>query len=241
MKRSSFWTMPALAMLLALAGCKKSSATSADNEVASLLFDTSSPAVREALTTPVDFRITEENYSQWEQAQRFLDALPRSAFASAEGTSGDPIDRAVATLEASPRARTAIERTGLSVRDFVLETLALAQAAEANAGKAPGGVTVPAENLQFVQRYQSRMLQARAEASVARERVDTYEEAETTNIGVQPRIDTPPELQQGSDIGTIDSASTDAHGQVTDSVRSDGTATKLPKPPTDTLRDTIPG
>jgi len=121
MKRSPFWTMPALALWLALAGCKKNSATSSDKEVTSLLFDTSSPAVREALATAVDYRITEENYAQWERAQGFLDALPRSAFASAEGTSGDPVDRAVATLESSPRARTAIERTGLSVRDFALE------------------------------------------------------------------------------------------------------------------------
>lgn len=221
MKRSPFWIMPALAMLLALAGCKKSSATSSDNEVASLLFDTSSPAVREALATTVDFRITEENYAQWERAQGFLDALPRSALASAEGTSGNPIDRAVATLESSPRARTAIERTGLSVRDFVLETIALAQAAEANAGKPPGGVAVPAENLQFVQRYQSRVVQGRAEARATPANADTYNEADTASVLTQP-TDNPPALDQASDVGTSDSARVGERAQQTDSVRRDG-------------------
>jgi hypothetical protein len=240
-RSSSFWTTAAVAVLLALAGCKKNNASSSGSEVTSLLFDTSSPAVREALATPVDFRITEENYGQWEQAQRFLDALPRSAFASADGTSGNPIDRAVATLEASPRARTAIERTGLSVRDFVLETVALAQAAEAAAGKPAGDVTVPTENLQFVQRYQSRILQARAEAQARRASSDTYSEADTASVGAQVPTDNPSELQQGAEVGTTDSASTGERAPQIDSVPHDGQATERPKPPTDTLRDTIPG
>ena len=239
MKRSPFWTMPALALWLALAGCKKNSATSSDNEVTSLLFDTSSPAVREALATAVDYRITEENYAQWERAQGFLDALPRSAFASAEGTSGDPIDRAVATLESSPRARTAIERTGLSVRDFVLETIALAQAAEANAGKPPGGVSVPAENLQFVQRYQSRVVQARVEARTTQANTDTYSEDDTASVGTQAPTDHPPALDQASDVGTSDSANVGERAQQSDSVRRDGQAAQ-PRPVPDTVRDTIP-
>src|SRR3954452_16676185 len=132
MTHSHYWSTRAVAaaMLLTLAGCKKANRDSADDQVASLLFDVSSPAAREALATPVDFRLTDANYSQWEQAQRFLDALPRSAFAAPPSASGNPIDNAVATLESSPRARTAIERTGLTVRDFVMETVALAQATE---------------------------------------------------------------------------------------------------------------
>ena len=135
MTHSTFRSMLAVtaAVLLTLASCKKDSGPSSDNQVTSLLFDAASPEAREALATPVNFRLTNANYAQWEQAQRFLDALPRSTFASASGAGGNAIDRAVATLEASPRARTAIERTGLTVRDFVLETVALAQAAEAGA------------------------------------------------------------------------------------------------------------
>jgi hypothetical protein len=234
--------MPALAaaVFLALASCKKDSAPSSNSEGASMLFDDASPAAREALATPVSFRLNEANYNQWEQAQRFLDALPRSAFVSAAGTDGSPIDRAVATLEASPRARTAIERTGLSVRDFVLETVALAQATEASAGRPPGGVTVPAENVQFVQRYQSRILKARAERRATRARVDTYGEADTTSVGAQAPANNSPELQRGADVRAGDSASAGERPAQTDSARRDGQPAQRPKPPTDTVRDTIP-
>jgi len=216
MTHSRFWSMAAYAAvaLLGLASCKKDSGPPSENQFTSLLFDATSPAAREALATPVSYRLTEANYTQWEQAQRFLDALPRSAFASASGASGSAIDRAVATLEASPRARTSIERTGLSVRDFVLETVALAQAAAAGTGKPPGGVTVPPENVQFVQRYQSRIMQARA----MRARADTYNGADTTSVGSQLPTNITPDVGEGADARTSDSATV----------------------PIDTLRDTIP-
>ena len=233
--------MPAVAVLvlLALASCKKDSGPSSDNQVASLLFDATSPEAREALATPISFRITEANYAQWEQAQRFLDALPRSALAGASGVSGNVIDRAVARLESSPRARTAIERTGLSVQDFVLETLALAQAAEAETGKAPGGVTVPPENVQFVLRYRSRILQARAEARAARSRTDIYSEADTTSVGAEPTYNSS-ELQRGADILTSDSASVRDRARESDSVHREEQEGNRPKPKADTIRDTIP-
>jgi hypothetical protein len=242
MTHSSFWSTRAVAaaMLLTLAGCKKASRSSSDNEVASLLFDVSSPAAREALATPVDFRLTDASYAQWEQAQRFLDALPRSAFAAASAGSGNPIDNAVATLESSPRARTAIERTGLSVRDFVLETIALAQAAEAETGNAAPGVSVPAENVQFIQRYRSRILQARAQARATSTPSDTYIGADTTSVGAQTSTDMVPEDQHTPDVRT-DSGSVGDRGRSTDSVRRDGQADKpIRHPPADTIRDTIP-
>jgi uncharacterized protein (DUF1778 family) len=238
MTHSSFRSMSAVAaaVLLTLGSCKKGSAPSSDNQVTSLLFDATSPAAREALATTVSFRLTDANYAQWEQAQRFLDELPRSAFVSASGTTGNAIDRAVATLEASPRARTAIERTGLSVRDFVLETVALAQAAEAGTGKPPNGVIVSAENIQFVQRYQSRILQARAEARARRARLDTYGEADTASVGVSAPATVTPEAQRGADILTGDSA----HIRQSDSVGREKQEGERRKPPADTARDTIP-
>jgi hypothetical protein len=242
MTHSSFWSTRAVAavMLLALAGCKKASRSSSDNQVASLLFDVSSPAAREALATPVDFRLTDANYAQWEQAQRFLDALPRSAFAAAPSARGNPIDNAVATLESSPRARTAIERTGLSVKDFVLETVALAQAVEAETGKTVAGVSVPAENVQFIQRYRSRILQARAEASATSVPTNTYRDADTTSIGAQTSTDVAPEDQQGSDVRTSDSATVGERGRETDSLRRGQANEPIRRPPADTVRDTIP-
>ncbi len=85
MTHSPFRSMRAVtaAVLLTLASCKKDSGPSSDNQVTSLLFDAASPEAREALATPVNFRLTDANYAQWEQAQRFLDALPRSRRARA--------------------------------------------------------------------------------------------------------------------------------------------------------------
>lgn len=206
MTHSSFWRMPAVAgaVLLTLFSCRKTSEPTSDNQIASLLFDVSSPAARQALATPVDFRLTDENYAQWERAQRFLDALPRSAFPSAAGGSGNPIDRAVETLEASPRARTSIERTGLSVRDFVLETIALAQATEAEAGKAAAGVSVPVANVQFIQRYRSRILLART-ARATPLPTDVSNDVDTTGVGVETPIDVAPEAEGGADVRISDS------------------------------------
>ena len=241
MLQRTFWRMPAVAvvMLLTLANCRKDKAPPpADDQVTSLLFGATSPEAREALATPVDLRLNESNFAQWERAQRFLEAVPRSDFAGASGTGGNAIDRAVATLEASPRARTAIERTGLSVRDFVLLTIALAQAAEARAGKPPSGVNVPAENVQFVERYQSRILQARTESRAMRARVDTYN-ADTAGLGAQS-INVTPEVRQGADVLTTDSAAVGERGQHADSARREGQAPERPKPPSDTVRDTIP-
>ncbi|HJQ54514.1 MAG TPA: hypothetical protein VJ825_11800 [Gemmatimonadaceae bacterium] len=242
MTHSSFRSASAVAALIVLsvAGCRKAS-HSTDNQVASLLFDVSSPAAREALATPVDFRLTDENYEQWERAQRFLEALPRSAFAVAPAGGGNPIDNAVATLESSPRARTAIERTGLSVRDFVLETIALAQAMEAESGQPASGLNVPAENVQFIQRYRSRIVQARAAARATAVPPDDYGDPDTASTGVQAPIDVAPADPQESAVPTTDSANVGAQVRESDSVRRDGQEGERPRhPATDTVRDTIP-
>ena len=237
MTHSPIWSVPAVAaaVLLALVSCKKDNGPPSGNQFTSLLFDATSPAAREALATPVSFRLTEANYSQWEQAQRFLEVVPRSALASASGANGNAIDRAVETLEASPRARTAIERTGLTVRDFVLETIALAQAAEAQSGKSPNGVAVPPENVQFVQRYQSRILQPRTVARAMRAPVDNYGAADTMSIGVQSTTN-----DQGANATTQDSASVSKRGRGNDSIGLKGQVPEQPKRPSDTVRDTIP-
>ena len=224
-------------LLLTLVSCKKDSSPPSGSQFTSLLFDATSPAAREALATPVSFRLTESNYAQWEQAQRFLDAVPRSALASASGAQGNAIDRAVETLEASPRARTAIERTGLTVRDFVLETIALAQAAEASAGRSPAGVSIPPENLQFVQRYQSRMT-PRTVARAMPARVNTDNEAETTSAAAQTNIS--PEVEHGADVPMPDSAKVGERSRGSDSISRASQAPAQQKPPVDTSRDTIP-
>lgn len=164
-------------LLLVLAGsCKRESRDGAEALTASLVFDNASPEVREALASRVDFRIDDANFGRWEEAQNNLDELPRSAIHATAAAAGNAVDRAVARLESSPRARRAIESAGLSVREFVLETIALAQATEAaQTGRSMSPAPVPPENFQFVQRYSARVLRARTEAPVARAEAESYD------------------------------------------------------------------
>ena len=162
-------------MLLAV-GCERESPDGAETLTSSLLFDNASPEVREALASRVDFRINNDNFARWEAAQTNLDNLPRSAFQQTSTAGGNAVDRAVARLQSSPRARRAIEKAGLSVRDFVLATIALAQATEAaQTGRSTSPVPVPAENFQFVQRYAARVLRSRQQERVARAAAESYE------------------------------------------------------------------
>ncbi|MDP9279199.1 MAG: hypothetical protein M3P00_07245, partial [Gemmatimonadota bacterium] len=150
-------------LLLPLGGCKREPREATDALGSSLLFDNASPEVREALASPVDFRINDDNFARWEEAQSNLEGLPRSALPTKSPAGGSAVDRAVARLESSPYTRTAIERTGLSVKEFVLETIALAQATEAaRTGRSLSRGTIPPENFQFVQRYTSRALYSRS-------------------------------------------------------------------------------
>ncbi len=181
-------------LLLPLGGCKREPREATDALGSSLLFDNASPEVREALASPVDFRINDDNFARWEEAQSNLEGLPRSALPTKSPAGGSAVDRAVARLESSPYTRTAIERTGLSVKEFVLETIALAQATEAaRTGRSLSRGTIPPENFQFVQRYTSRALYSRSR--VARGDADAYnvtpdadvmsEQTENTNIQMQ--------------------------------------------------------
>jgi hypothetical protein len=155
----------ALLILLPLlvGGCKREPPSATATLGSSLIFDNASPEALEALASPVDFRINDDNFGRWEEAQSNLEDLPRSALPAKSPPGGNVFDRAVARLESSPYTRTAIERTGLSVREFVLETIALAQATEvARTGKSLSRGSIPRENFQFVQRYTSRALYSRS-------------------------------------------------------------------------------
>ncbi len=129
--------------------------------VASLIFDNASPDAREALTSPIDYRITEDNFSRWQEAQENLDQLPRSSIRSSPASGRTAVDRAVARLQSSPPARQAIESAGISVREFVIETIALAQATEsAQTGKSTSPMPILADNYQFVRQYRAGGLRA---------------------------------------------------------------------------------
>ena len=221
-------TRAAAVIVLALAtvGCKGTSYGASDPLAASLIFDNGSPEAREALATPVDFQLTDDNFARWEEAQSNLDDLPRSALRSGITSGRNAIDRAVARLESSPRARRAIERAGLSVRDFVLETIALAQAAEAaETGKSTSRSPIPPDNFQFVQRYRGRVLLARREDRLARE------QAEAFDMRVDTADNSDPDMHMQMDEGDAESAAEMRSGYDTDSTQ--GTIR-------DSVRDTIP-
>jgi hypothetical protein len=168
----------AAVILLALAtvSCRRTRYDASGPLAASLIFDNGSKEAREALATAVSFRLTDDNFARWEEAQSNLEDLSRSAIQSGVSSGRSAIDRAVSRLESSPRARRAIERAGLSVRDFVLETIALAQAAETvETGKSTTSAPIPPDNFQFVQRYRGRVLLARRENRLAEQRAEAFD------------------------------------------------------------------
>lgn len=99
----------------------------------------------------IDYDLTSDNYRRWLAANDALDSArvepavrldPRSA-------TDDDIDRAVKALEADERASTAIRGADISVRDYVLTSVALAQSWDAIDG--PNRVTgIPMENVTFL-------------------------------------------------------------------------------------------
>jgi hypothetical protein len=206
-----------VSILLAI-GCKRDN-DSANNASTSAFLDNATPDAREALAIQVDYKLTDENFAKWEKAQRNLDRLPSSAFpAQRGGTGGNVIDRAVARLESSPKARTTIEATGLTVRDFVLQTIALAQATEATlSGRPAGAGIVPPENFRFVERHRDRIGRAQLAARNASRRARSAEiaaesreqmETDSTNgeMGLAESSDTlvfpqPAPVQPRSDSG----------------------------------------
>lgn len=165
-------------LMVSAGSCKREIPERSGGLGASLIFDNDSPDVREALASPVDFIINDDNFARWEKAQRNFERLPRSAIPAGPAAGRTAVDRAVARLESSPYARTAIERTGLSVREFVLETIALAQATEAaRTGKSIANGAIPPENFHFVQRYSARVLYSGSRVGRAEPRVYEWDSA----------------------------------------------------------------
>ncbi|HKR09681.1 MAG TPA: hypothetical protein VJS39_10860, partial [Gemmatimonadaceae bacterium] len=98
---------------------------------------------------------------------------------------------------------------------------------EAQTGKPPAGATVPPENVQFVQRFQSRMT-PRTVARGTPPRTGTYNGADTSSAGAQA-----PTNDQEAGAATPESATVERD-------RGNDSSAQQPKPPPDTARDTIP-
>jgi hypothetical protein len=79
----------------------------------------------------LEYSITSDTYRKWYTAQQGLDrriASRYGALLQPSSPSERSIDRAVQYLTNEPQAREAIERAGLSIRQFVVTTVALEHA-----------------------------------------------------------------------------------------------------------------
>jgi uncharacterized protein (DUF1778 family) len=227
-----------VALLFLIPGCSRSRGDVSSSNASALIFDSASPEAQRALAQPVGFRLTEENFAEWEAAQKYLDALPKSAFPSGGSSAGNPIDRAVERLESSPRARTAIERTGLTVRDFVLETIALAQATEAmTAANSSSMVRIPPENLQFVTDHRSRVVLALHQREASEETASTEPESGDLAPGIPSAAD----VDTSGNVDTAARSRTGTQGRADDGALPRDTAPLPAQQPTrDSAGDTIP-
>jgi hypothetical protein len=123
-----------------------------------ITFDEAGEVAQKALSQPVNFTLTDNIYRKWERAQANLDRVPSSDLANVGAVSGsDPVDVGVRRLESSPAARLAIESAGISVRDFVLATLALGQAIQVDQNGVVPTVGVLADNVAFVRSHSGRL------------------------------------------------------------------------------------
>jgi hypothetical protein len=115
---------------------------------------------------PADYRLTSELYRKWLVAQENLnrevgsaDRVLSTSRISVTQPSPARISAVVTRLEQNQRTRRAIESAGLSVRDYVLTTVALYQAL--NPPPRPTIAQLDSRNLDFVDRHRDEILRLR--------------------------------------------------------------------------------
>jgi hypothetical protein len=125
--------------------------------------------------TAVNYELTSDVYRKWLAAQENLarDAGDADLGLPAErilltNPSPTSIDGVVRALEENERTRRAIESADLSVRDYVLTTLALYQATDRpdTLGLVPGGVAIPTRNIELARENAPQISTARASSRV---------------------------------------------------------------------------
>lgn len=124
---------------------------------------------------PVDYELTSDTYKKWLVAQQNLardagDAdlgLPAQRVLLTNPSAGS-IDSVVDELESVEQTRKAIEAADLSVRDYVLATLALYQATDRpdTLGVEPGGVPIRVTNVDLASRNADEIATARSASPV---------------------------------------------------------------------------
>jgi hypothetical protein len=107
----------------------------------------------------VKYPLTSENYRKWTVAQTALDSIPEPMAmprVDLRDPTDDDIERTVDFLSHQDAARRAIERSGLSVKDFVLTSIALGQAFNFARDD-----LVPRDNRAFVDSNRSELVRVR--------------------------------------------------------------------------------
>jgi hypothetical protein len=103
-------------------------------------FSSSGGEVALADGSHLQFVITSQRYKQWDAARSALSPSVATRFGALlqpKSPTEQTIARAVAYLEGDLRSRQAIERAGMSVKDFVLMTVALEQEMRVASGQSP--------------------------------------------------------------------------------------------------------
>jgi hypothetical protein len=139
--------LPAAALALSLAACNRSNDAQLTTDSLSGDISPDSATVG-AVFHGVKYPLTSQNYRKWLVAQAALDSLPEPTEmprVDLRDPTDDDIEATVKFLEDQSAERRAIERSGLSVQDFVLTSVALGQALNL-----AGRNVVPAENVAFV-------------------------------------------------------------------------------------------
>jgi hypothetical protein len=124
MRRPAF-----LFALVLVAGCNRGDDAPLRRPDGSLLSDAGGE-VSLSDGSRLKFVITSDRYKQWDAARQGLskDVVSRyGQLLKPKSPTQQSIDRATAFLESNPRARQSIESSGMSVKDFVLMTVALEQ------------------------------------------------------------------------------------------------------------------
>lgn len=94
----------------------------------------------------LQFVITSERYKQWEAARAGLSKSVVAKFGALlkpKAPTRQSIDRATAYLVSDAQTRQAIQRTGMSVQDFVLMTVALEQEMQLANGRGAASADAP--------------------------------------------------------------------------------------------------
>lgn len=147
------WRILPIALLLAAAGCGRSAPADESGLLTTSGGDVDTPLILEG----IDYTVTSEDYRRWMAAEGALMSIGAEDLSERiplEAATDEDIDRVADLLEENERIRTAIESSGLSVKDYVRTTIALEQALAASRPESRIEFRqLPAENIILADRY----------------------------------------------------------------------------------------